>query len=260
MLTTAKPFYRVLRAGLAAGVLATALAACGSTNWGFPYRPDIQQGNWITSEQVAQLKQGMTREQVRYILGTPTLQDIFHSNRWDYPYYNNPGYGEDQQRRFTVWFDGDSLTRWEGDKQPDRQPFQKADTGMQNKTAEDKAAAAAAAGQPAISGGEPAAGGGQPATESYALPAVNGSQQMTPDQATPAIGTGEPRIINNTITPDGASKDATAATDGSDTSNQASDQQQRTAPRRPLLNQLQLESRPDSGAPSAGRNTSEPLR
>src|SRR3546814_5062970 len=80
-----------------------ALTACGGTHWGFPYRPDIQQGNWITSEQVAQLQQGQTREQVRFILGTPTLQDVFRTNRWDYPYYNKPGYGDEQERKFTVW-------------------------------------------------------------------------------------------------------------------------------------------------------------
>nr|WP_202411799.1 outer membrane protein assembly factor BamE [Paracandidimonas lactea] len=134
-MTTAISFTRALRAGLAAGVIVTALAACGSTNWGFPYRPTIQQGNWITSEQVARLQPGMTREQVRFILGTPTLQDIFHADRWDYPYYNNPGYGKSQQRNFTVWFEGDTLVRWEGDEQPDRQPFQKADTGADAKGA-----------------------------------------------------------------------------------------------------------------------------
>lgn len=78
----------------------------------------------------------MTREQVRFILGTPTLQDVFRSDRWDYPYYNKPGYGAEQQRKFTVWFEGDSLVRWEGDEQPDRQPFQKADTGASPNTPE----------------------------------------------------------------------------------------------------------------------------
>lgn len=110
-------------------MLAMALTACGTTNWGFPYRPDVQQGNWITTEQVAQLQEGMTREQVRFILGTPTLQDIFRTNRWDYPYYNKPGYGKEEERKFTVWFEGDTLVRWEGDEQPDRQPYEKTDTG-----------------------------------------------------------------------------------------------------------------------------------
>ncbi|NYT66242.1 outer membrane protein assembly factor BamE [Alcaligenaceae bacterium] len=129
-MTTAKRQFSTLRTGLAVGTLALALSACGSTNWGFPYRPDVQQGNWITSTEVAQLEVGMTREQVRFLLGTPTLLDIFRTDRWDYPYYNKPGYGKELERKFTVWFEGDSLVRWVGDEQPDRQPFEKTDTGM----------------------------------------------------------------------------------------------------------------------------------
>lgn len=59
-----------------------ALSACSLK----PYRIDIQQGNVVTAEQVAQLKEGMTRDQVRYLLGTPLLVDVFHADRWDYPY------------------------------------------------------------------------------------------------------------------------------------------------------------------------------
>lgn len=129
MLTTVNTFSKTLRTGLTGTALVLALTACGSTEWGFPYRPNIQQGNWITSEQVARLETGMSREQVRFLLGTPTLQDIFRSDRWDYPYYSKPGYGDAEQRRFSVWFDGDYLVRWDGDTQPDRQPFQKTDTG-----------------------------------------------------------------------------------------------------------------------------------
>ena len=50
-----------------------------------PYRPDIQQGNFVSQEMLAQLKVGQTREQVLFILGTPLLTDIFHADRWDYP-------------------------------------------------------------------------------------------------------------------------------------------------------------------------------
>lgn len=116
---------------LVASILSLGLAGCGSTNWGFPYKATIQQGNWITSAQVAKLETGMTRDQVRFVLGTPTLQDIFHADRWDYPYYNQPGYGSGELRKFTVWFENDQLTRWTGDDQPDRQPFQKADSGKE---------------------------------------------------------------------------------------------------------------------------------
>ncbi len=120
---------RRIQVCLVAGIMAATLSACGSTNWGFPYRATIQQGNWITTEQIAQLEVGMTRDQVRFILGTPTLQDALHADRWDYPYYNQPGYGKDELRKFTVWFEHDQLVRWSGDPQPDRQPFQKADSG-----------------------------------------------------------------------------------------------------------------------------------
>lgn len=121
---TAKPLALILRNSIAVCALAAALSACGSTKWGFPYRADVQQGNWVTAEQVARLERGMSREQVRYVLGTPTLQDIFHADRWDYPYYNKPGYGQAEARHFTVWFENDILVRWDGDEQPDYQPFQ----------------------------------------------------------------------------------------------------------------------------------------
>lgn len=115
---------RYARAGLAAFSLALALAGCSSDKWGFPYRPSIQQGNWVTQEQVAQLKQGMTRDQVRFVLGSPTLTDVLHADRWDYFYYYKPNNGAAEKRKFTVWFKDDALDRWEGDKQPDKQPFQ----------------------------------------------------------------------------------------------------------------------------------------
>src|SRR5690606_36460272 len=133
------------RAGLAASVLTMTLTACGGTHWGFPYRADVQQGNWITAEQVSQLQPGMTREQVRFVLGTPTLQDIFRSDRWDYPYYNKPGYGDEEDRQFTVWSEGDSLVRWDGDDQPNRQPYEKTDSGADAGASLDEAAAEAKA-------------------------------------------------------------------------------------------------------------------
>lgn len=122
----AKKLIPALRTGLAVCLTAVLLSACGGGKWGFPYKTDVQQGNWITAEQVNQLQAGMTREQVRYVLGTPTLQDIFHTDRWEYPYYNKPGYGKEELRLFTVWFEGDTLVRWEGSAQPDHQPFQQA--------------------------------------------------------------------------------------------------------------------------------------
>lgn len=113
-----------VKAGLAVAALTITLTGCASDKWGFPYRASVQQGNWITQEQVALLQVGMTREQVRFALGSPTLTSVLHANRWDYPYYFKPGYGAAQERKFTVWFENDRLTRWAGDEQPELQPFQ----------------------------------------------------------------------------------------------------------------------------------------
>jgi len=116
-----------LRAGLTAVTLAlglVALTGCSSSKFGFPYRVGVQQGNWITKDQVALLRPGMTREQVRFALGTPTLTSALHANRWDYPYYYRSGSGKVEERVFTVMFDGGQLTAWKGDEQPEMQPFQ----------------------------------------------------------------------------------------------------------------------------------------
>ena len=80
-----------------------------------PYRIDIRQGNYITQDMVAQLKPGMTRDQVRFILGTPLVADIFHAERWDYIYSFKPGRGEVQLRRFAVFFADNKLARVAGD-------------------------------------------------------------------------------------------------------------------------------------------------
>ena len=72
------------------------------------YRIDVQQGNVLTQEMVSQLRPGLTRDQVRFILGTPVLMDMFHANRWDYFYWLKKGSsGEVDTRRFAVFFDAD---------------------------------------------------------------------------------------------------------------------------------------------------------
>jgi outer membrane protein assembly factor BamE len=83
-----------------------------------PYRITIQQGNYVTREMVEQLKPGMTREQVRYILGTPLLTDIFHADRWDYVFYRDAPGGKREQRNFSVIFEDGKLARVVGDLLP----------------------------------------------------------------------------------------------------------------------------------------------
>lgn len=80
----------------------------------------------------------MSRSQVRFALGSPTLTSALHADRWDYPYFFKPGYGTPQERKFTVWFDNDKLTRWAGDEQPTLQPFQLANQDVKRSEAETK--------------------------------------------------------------------------------------------------------------------------
>lgn len=80
-----------------------------------PYVIDVRQGNFVTQEMVSQLKVGMSKDQVRYILGTPLLTDIFHVERWDYVYRFKPGQDEAQQRRIAVFFADGKLVKVDGD-------------------------------------------------------------------------------------------------------------------------------------------------
>ena len=80
-----------------------------------PYRMVIQQGNFISQEMVEQLKPGMTKEQVRFILGTPLVTDIFHADRWDYVYYRDPRRGAREARKIAVFFEDGKLARVQGD-------------------------------------------------------------------------------------------------------------------------------------------------
>lgn len=80
-----------------------------------PYRINIVQGNFVSKEAYEQLKPGMTRDQVRQLLGTPLLTDIFHADRWDYVFYFKRGNASVvQERHLKVYFEGDTLARWEG--------------------------------------------------------------------------------------------------------------------------------------------------
>ncbi len=113
-------------ASLAAALL---LAGCGSftdhlPKFLRPYRPDVQQGNVITNDMVEQLRPGMTRDQVKFMLGTPLLTDAFHPDRWDYLYYLNPRSGAPQRRNLSIVFKDDMLDHFSSDPMP---PESKAD-------------------------------------------------------------------------------------------------------------------------------------
>ena len=89
----------------------------GSYKLPLVYRIDVQQGNVVDQEMINNLKPGMEKEKVKYILGTPMIRDPFHNNRWDYVYSMEPGGGEREQRRITLYFRGDKLAYIDGDIQ-----------------------------------------------------------------------------------------------------------------------------------------------
>lgn len=89
------------------------------SNLPFVYKMTVQQGNILTERMVNQLELGMNREQVRYLLGTPLLTDMFHRDRWDYVYTIRRGHQPMETRRLTLWFQDDQLATVEGFAQPD---------------------------------------------------------------------------------------------------------------------------------------------
>ena len=82
------------------------------------YKIDINQGNYLSQDMVDKLKVGMTRQQVRLVLGTPLVTSAFRDNRWDYVYEFSRQGKLREHRQFTVWFADDKLARWEGDEMP----------------------------------------------------------------------------------------------------------------------------------------------
>ncbi len=86
------------------------------------HKIDVQQGNFVTQDSVAKLKKGMTRAEVRQLLGTPLLTDVFHANRWDYYFSNVKGRRAEDRTRLTVVFQDDKVVEWSGTAQPDRKP------------------------------------------------------------------------------------------------------------------------------------------
>ena len=94
-------------------IVLLALFAGGCANVHFPYVINVQQGNAVTPEMVAKLKPGMSRAQVRFIMGTPLTVDLFRADRWDYMYEFHKAGVLTEKRRVSVFFKGDALERVE---------------------------------------------------------------------------------------------------------------------------------------------------
>lgn len=106
----------------------TLLTACSSTTEMAarvitPFRADVVQGNFLSSEQVAMLRPGMSRAEVRNVLGTPLVTSVFHADRWDYVFTLKRQGTPDQSFRYAVHFKGEALDRFEGDSMPTEAEF-----------------------------------------------------------------------------------------------------------------------------------------
>jgi outer membrane protein assembly factor BamE len=101
-------------------VSAITISACSIPRLQFPgvYKLDIQQGNIITQEMIDQLRPGMTKRQVIFVMGTPLVRDPFKQDRWDYIYSYQPGGGIRGQEGVTMFFENDLLTHFSGDFKP----------------------------------------------------------------------------------------------------------------------------------------------
>ena len=114
-----------------AALMAAALGACSTFDEGTRsiadaitlYKPEVVQGNFVSKEQVAALQPGMTRLQVRDILGTPLVTSLFHGDRWDYVFTMRRQRVEPQNYRLTLFFKDDLLERFEGDDMPSESEF-----------------------------------------------------------------------------------------------------------------------------------------
>jgi len=109
---------------------ATLLLACSVlVTTGCVYKMTVQQGNFLEARQVTQVKEGMTRAQVRFLLGTPMLPDAFDRDRWDYLYRLESTYLKaPQEQRLTIYFTDDKVTRIENVGAPTEVPAENAPT------------------------------------------------------------------------------------------------------------------------------------
>src|SRR5688572_19715734 len=122
------------RLALSTILLASALLAAGCV-----YKMNIQQGNYLVADSVAQLKEGMTRSQVRFLLGTPMVPDAFNDSRWDYYYFFSSRKLEHPlKRRLTVYFEEERVQRIENQGVPTQTDLDQLEKDLQRAIAANK--------------------------------------------------------------------------------------------------------------------------
>jgi outer membrane protein assembly factor BamE len=107
-------FSRLAASRLSVVALVLLLAGC-TVAQGFtlrPYRMNVQQGNFLEAKDVDQVQVGMTRNQVRFLIGTPMVADPFNAHRWDYVFFFKPGRTREEiSSNLTIWFEEDVVVR-----------------------------------------------------------------------------------------------------------------------------------------------------
>ena len=126
-----------MRLILIAIITTITLSGCGFVGFPGVYRIGIEQGNVVTQEMVDQLKPGMTRRQVRFVLGTPLIEDSFNQDRWDYQYVFSRGDVQILDNSLTVYFDGDALTHFDSKIPPSAETDEKTETETETETEND---------------------------------------------------------------------------------------------------------------------------
>jgi outer membrane protein assembly factor BamE len=96
-------------------LLSVMISACSNLEFPGVYKITVEQGNIVTQEMIDQLKPGMTRSQVEYVLGSALIRDSFNNDRWDYVYTLKKGAQATEQKRLTVFFEADKLKTFTGD-------------------------------------------------------------------------------------------------------------------------------------------------
>jgi outer membrane protein assembly factor BamE len=146
---------------------------------GCVYKMNIQQGNYLVPDSVSQLKEGMTRSQVRFLLGTPMVPVAFDDNRWDYYYYfNSQRLKAPLKRRLTVYFEDEKVARYENQGVPTQADLEQLERDLRRAQAENKAK------KKDKSGDEPAA---QPAASGAAAPSEAQTEgEKAPDPVPPS--------------------------------------------------------------------------
>lgn len=113
-------------------VACAVLGGCGTSmsrstinpvNWITPYKVDVIQGNFVSKEQVGQLRAGMSRDEVKAVMGTPLMTSLFHVDRWDYVFTMKRQGVEPQSFKYTLFFKNNLLERFEGDEMPSEAEF-----------------------------------------------------------------------------------------------------------------------------------------